>query len=151
MQAFRVTEFNQDLLTGGILVRYNFGLKDQVKEMRESFSGLQAARLYIYASARDWLLGALDDYTAHKKHIIEAGSHADQAQALKIVDNALADFHAQRQKLERICERTLKGSEWFYKILPVQSNPSYESSLKNLSEILAFCTQVNEKKFPVLL
>jgi hypothetical protein len=122
-----------------VTVSFILPVDGQPTEVNRTFTDFESAKRHIEANQRDWLLGELDKFVNHKRHIIEGGNHGNQLAALKVVDSAIADFHTKQCSLRTICERVLKGIGWFEAILPVAQNPSHESSRLTLRELHTFC------------
>jgi hypothetical protein len=136
LKAFTVTEKMLDCLSGKVNVKYEFGFKEETAKKHTTFANLVSANAYLDASARDWFLGAIEIYINHKKHIIEA-AHPEQTPALKICLQAYD--HYCKMSIDTIAEKFVKGYDWFIKILPSDSNPSYKTSLGDLNELKLFC------------
>jgi hypothetical protein len=122
-----------------VTVSFTLPVDGQPTNVSRTFTDFESAKRHIEANQRDWLLGELDKFVNHKRHIIEGGNHGNQLAALKVVDNAIADFHARQRSLRTICECLLRGFNWFEEILPVAKNPSHQGSRENLAEIKNFC------------
>lgn len=141
---------NLDLLTGRVFLRFSTGKKDDPTVVETDFPEINSAKAYLTANMRDFMLGFLDDFVNHKKHIIEAGNHIKQAKALEACVSALYDMHQKRQSLLTICTRVIAGWAFFVQIMPDPNNNSYQSSLHNLDFLKQFCENVVNRKFPII-
>lgn len=148
IKKFAVNRMVHDLVNNKIELQFTLIKGEENKTITQRFNDRTSAEIYLYANMRDFLLGVLDDYVNHKKHIIEAGNHPNQIKPLAICTDALTRFHNGFKSLETIADQVLKGFEWFETILPAQQNPSYNSSVQALQTIKNFCLTVMAKKLP---
>lgn len=146
MKVFQINRFDHNLLNDQYRVQFVINIDGTPKMVDHEAPSFDKAKYYLIACARDYILGLLDDYVNHKAKIINSGNHRDQLPALQMVQNVLMDFHQKRVSLENICQRVLKGKDFFIKILPHPNNPSYKSSDANFNEIMNFCTKALNTK-----
>lgn len=137
IQAFTISEKMHNMLTQQVHVKYSFQLHEGLKEIKETYANIYTANAELNKHMRDWILAALEDYIKHKKHIIESAPRPDQAADLLICINALISFEG--KSLETIMQRFMKGFDYFIRILPADTNPSYQSSIANLAQLKLFC------------
>lgn len=147
MKSFVLHEYTLDILTKQVSAKYSFSMDDERKHFETTYPNLQAAQSQLRQAAKDWVLGALDQYVNHKKHIIEAYNSKLQNDALKAIKTVLTSFHAPGVSLQTICQRFLNGIEYFKIILPSESNPSFLSSRENLEQITLFCNTFSNFNF----
>jgi hypothetical protein len=148
IKKFTVNRMSHDMLNNKFEIEFTLIKGNENKTIIQRFNDRTSAELYLYANMRDFILGLLDDYVNHKKHIIEAGNHPNQIKPLAICTDALTRFHAGYKSLETIADQFIKGYNWFETILPAQQNPSYQSSIEALEIIKNFCLNVIAKKLP---
>lgn len=148
MKTFIVNHYSHNILNNTTHLEFTINLNGEPKKIDQTFNNQISAQAFLYSNMRDYLLGILDDYVNHKKHIIESGNHPNQVKPLQICIDALDRFHRSRLSIETIADQFIKGFIWFEIILPAQQNPSYQSSLQNLIAIKNFCNTINNKKLP---
>ena len=143
MKAYQVLNYNHNLLTNTFDIVTQFALGNRpLKTVHLSFNTKQDAEAYLLGDKRTWLIGCIEDYINHKKHIIEAGNGTEeQKKALTACLNFYNDIYTKALAIETICTRFIKGKAYFNAILPNQNNSSYASSLNNLTELINFCEQ----------
>lgn len=139
MKRFEVLKRLKNLDTNEVDVEYQFAINGDLVKKAERFKDLDSANIYLLISMRDWLLSVLDLYIVHKKMIIEAGKHTNQAAALEKCHNAVGLFINGRKSLDTICDQVIKGASYFRAILPHPNNDSWQRSEQDLNEILTFC------------
>ena len=148
MKTFTVEKFVHNILTQKTELQFTVNINAEPKQITQTFAQKEAALAFLNSNMRDYLLGVLDDYVNHKKHIIQAGNHPNQLKPLQICEDALFRFHKNFLSLATIADQFLKGFEWFETILPAQQNPSYQSSLETLTYLKNFCTTIKNNQLP---
>lgn len=139
MKAYTVNAFYVCQITGRALVEVQFQMLEEPRACLHPFSSAEAATQYIEREARDWLLGCLEAYVQHKKHIIEVSTSEEKRKELQVCLQALEKY--QGYATETVCQKFLAGFKYFEAILPNPNNKSYQSSAQNLHEIKTFCEQ----------
>lgn len=138
MKAYTVNRFWLCQITGEVMAQISFSIGEIEKAYEKFFPSVDYAKTYIAKEKRDWFLQAIEKYVNHKKQIIDNSQVSPEKQkALTVCSVAANDF--MHKSLESICERFLKGKQYFEAILPHPTNPSFESSLNNLNELIKFC------------
>lgn len=145
-QRFYLKAFDHNLLENSFRVKFGFAAKEDYKEFERVFTHYSEAKNHVTGAARDWFLGVLDDYVNHKAKIIQAGNHEGQKKPLAMIQNVLLDFHQNRISLVNICQRVIKGQEFFKQILPHSNNKSYESSVENYDGIINYAHKILNTK-----
>lgn len=137
MKAYTVNSFYVCQITGRALVEIQFQMLAEPRALLHPFSSAEAAKQYIAHEKRDWLLGCLEAFVNHKKHIIEASNSEEKRKSLQVCLAALEKYQGRETK--NICEGFIKGFKYFEDILPNHNNGSYTSSIANLQELKRFC------------
>lgn len=142
MKAYTVHKFWHCAITGNVFVEVTWQVDGSEKAEVLPFSCKANALLYIRGQMKDWLLFCLEKYVNHKRYILKEYPNPDKAEHLAKCDNALEKYSS--MDLHRIVQSVIKGLKSFQAILPHSDNPSYQSSLQNITEIELFCTtQIN--------
>lgn len=137
MNAYTIHHLFECKITGAVLTEVSFSLNDELKCHVRPFSNMTNAKTILEQEKREWILGAVEKYVNHKKHIIDANGTESQRKSLQLCYQGLD--HYQKVSTQKIAASILKGINHFIAILPVGTNPSYESSCQNLEEIKKFC------------
>ena len=149
MKAHTTVMFSQNFLTGKIdLITYFGHSKREPRVTPTVWQTKEAAEKYLYSEQRDWLIQCLEDFIMHKKHIIQASNDTECKTALQHCINFYDEIHSKSLALETICQRVMKGANSFEKIVPNSNNGSYQTSVRNLTEITSFCRLILTTKQP---
>lgn len=140
---FRILKYSHDRVTDTVEIRVVFQLKStsEIKEDGGMFPKKYSADKWLEQSKKDYFTLKIQNYLYHKKHIIEAGpghkSHAAKKQALSELYRFL-EWACTKASLPEICKWCLNMNNQFTQVLPSATNPSYNSSMEALNEIIAF-------------
>lgn len=134
--AYRVTNLYVDMFDGSVLASITFKHKAEEKAYIRPMPSLRFAFAYIDGEARDWFMGALEDYVNHKSFIINE-NNKEQFKELQLCRDAYVRF--EKLALKKVCEQFLKGYNHFANILPNPNNDSHQSSAENLQQLKGFC------------
>ncbi len=140
MKAFTIHNFWQNILTPACRVQYSFALTGlQPVYFDHTYSDRTEAETVIQGAALVWVREVLEKFVRHKSQIITASPDTEKQKALIICENFISDIFAKSLSVKTISQRFLKGQIYFETILPNTNNPSHQSSLDNLNELIKFC------------
>ena len=142
---FNLLKFSVDKVSGltevRVMVQNN---PDQESKLDGgSFSSEANAQRWLSQLKKDYFLFKIEKFIAHKANIIEAGEGRHSAVKLNSLKRCY-DFlkwacDPPPAFIREICSNALKIRTEFENILPHEKNKSYESSRKNLTEMMIFC------------
>lgn len=121
-----------------LAIAYDFGKGQELDE--RGFANPDMARAYINTMRRDYLKKMVELYVHHAKHIFEKSRLAyytepHRVEMLQRCLNAVKIIAAE-SSLKVICGYIASSANLFKNILPLPSNPSYESSEERLTVML---------------
>lgn len=139
MRAYTIHRFFVCEITGNAMAEISMSQNDELKCHLHTFKSKENALAYLEGEKRDWFLFCVENYVNHKKKIIEASGNTNQTitASLKLCDDALKVYFTKGVKT--IAKSFVNGFKHFENILPSHNNPSYESSIHNLTELKKFC------------
>jgi len=144
MKAYTVHKFFVCQITGSVFVEVSFQINEDLKVLLYPFSNADNANAYLRKEKRDWLLGCLEKFVQHKRHIIEVSNSEEKKKELTVCLDALIAY--EKMETETICKKFVNGIKYFQSILPGPQNGSYQNSIDNLNEIKKFCeTELTQK------
>ena len=138
---FNINKYNHDAASGIVDIDLEYNVGRGIQHDIRQFSTEQQANLYILSMKRQYLLDKVGNYIDHKNHIA-ANSKLNfyRGMTRAISEERLKAFLAwgHTQPFIEVCRIAPKMAVHFRNLLPIDSNPSYQSSLIEINNILEF-------------
>lgn len=140
---FNIVAYNHDLVTDSLTIKVFVQLKTNgnIIEDGGTFTKKQSGDAWLRELKKNYLTIKVENFILHQKYIIE---NSPGHKSLFEKKKAIAEL---QNYLTYACEKATlpEASKWcvfmykhFEKILPSSTNPSYESSVEALNEIMLF-------------
>lgn len=140
---FTVLKFNECGITGFVDVEVVFDTPSGQSTDKKSFRTAQDARVYLDQSKKNYILTKFKHFVNHKSILFDTGKKAYYGATYKryALDKCMVtlSFISTLKHSGDICRNILKVEDALEKIIPNPTNPSYNSSLLQLDEIISFC------------
>lgn len=118
-----------------IAILYDLGHGTEKDE--RGFSNPEMAKAYINTMRRDFLKKSVELYVHHAKHVFEKSrlAYYTEPQRVEVLQRCMnaVKIISEESSLKVICGYIVSSNNLFKNILPLSSNPSYESSEERLT------------------
>jgi len=140
---FNILKYNHDLITDALEIRVLFQLKPTSLIINDGghFQKKASGDAWLRQLKQNYFTIKVENYLHHKKHIIESSQgHKSLCNKKNALDELFRflTFACEKATLTEACQWALNMQKQFETILPSSTNPSYQSSIEALNEIMTF-------------
>ncbi len=143
---FNITKFNHDAISGivDLEVSYNYG--KGLDSLKGQFNSLTDAERHLNSCRKTYVLFRIGNYVDHKLHIAKSSNlnfykSGTRLHSVEKIKRMLNWGHDSAVTFKAVCVVLPKIKDDFINILPIQSNPSYQSSLNEVNAIFDFISK----------
>lgn len=144
---FNILKYQHDSISDILDIRvvFQINVNGKIQSDGGTFTSKSSGNQWLYKCKRDYFCFKIENYLIHKQHIIDVAKGnknlITKTNSMQLLQRFNQWYAFENPSLAEMCKWTIAMEQHFLNVLPGRLNPSYESSLQCINQIMHFAKQ----------